>query len=202
MFGTNTIWCSGQKSRRLKHQRSALPGHGLMHGGEKGLVIKRFIEIGGGPGPYRRLSHQVVVVPRHDDDARLGRNGLEFLLDFEAAHNLHPDINDRESHRIADNVREKTERLTKQLRLQANSLNGAESVRRARAIEAMAKAFPGSNRDPFGVKRLERSQAKTPAGYQRLFNKVARGWGLGPPTRAEQRALRAEAKDQQLKPAH
>ncbi|HKB92129.1 MAG TPA: hypothetical protein VKC60_16550 [Opitutaceae bacterium] len=64
----------------------------------------------------------------------------------------------------------------------------------------MAKAFPGSNRDPFGVKRLERSQAKTPAGYERLFNKVAREWGLGPPTRAEQRAVRAEARDQQLKP--
>lgn len=79
------------------------------------------------------------------------------------------------------------------------SLNAAESARRARAKEAMAKAFPGSNRDPFGVKRLERSQAKTPAGYERLFNKVAREWGLGPLTRAEQRAIRAETRNRQPK---
>jgi hypothetical protein len=58
-----------------------------MHGGEKGLVVKRFIEIGDRPGPYRRVSHRVVVVPRHYDDARLGRNGLELFLDFEAGHN-------------------------------------------------------------------------------------------------------------------
>jgi Plasmid pRiA4b ORF-3-like protein len=62
-------------------------GHGSIHGGEKGLVVKRFIEIGDRPGPYRRVSHQVVAVPRHYDDACLGRNGLELLLDFEAAHN-------------------------------------------------------------------------------------------------------------------
>ena len=79
------------------------------------------------------------------------------------------------------------------------SLNAAESVRRARAKEAMAKAFPGSNRDPFGVKRLERSRARTPAGYERLFNKVAREWGLGPPTRAEQRAIQAEIRNREPK---
>ena len=79
------------------------------------------------------------------------------------------------------------------------SLNAAESVRRARAKEAMAKAFPGSNRDPFGVKRLERSRARTPAEYERLFNKVAREWGLGPPTRAEQRAIQAEIRNREPK---
>jgi len=79
------------------------------------------------------------------------------------------------------------------------SLNAADSARRARAIEAMAKAFPGSSGDPYGVKRLERSRAKTPAGYERLFNKVAREWGLGPPTRAEQRAIRAEIRNREPK---
>src|SRR5258705_7544977 len=92
--------------------RSALRGHGLMHGGEKGVVVKRFNEIGDRPGLYRRVSHRVVVVRRTYDDARLGRNGLELLLDFEAAHTRHEDIKDRESHSITDNVREKSERLT------------------------------------------------------------------------------------------
>ncbi len=58
-----------------------------MHGGEKGDVVKGFNEIGNRPSLYCRISHRVVVVPRHYDDARLGRNGLELLLDLEAAHN-------------------------------------------------------------------------------------------------------------------
>jgi hypothetical protein len=99
--------------------RSALRGHGLMHGREKGVVVKRFNEIGNRSGLYRRVPHRIVVVCGTYDDARLGRNDLELLLDFKAAHIRHPDINDHESHRIADNVREKTERLTEQLRLQA-----------------------------------------------------------------------------------
>jgi hypothetical protein len=80
------------------------------------------------------------------------------------------------------------------------NLDPAESARRARAIEAMAKAMSISSSDPFGVKRLERSRAQTPAGIERLFNQVAREWGFGPPTRAEQRAIRAETKDPPLKP--
>jgi len=88
-----------------------------MHCGEKGVVVKRLNEIGDRPGLYRRVSHRVVVVRRTDDDTRVGRNGLELRLDFEAAHTRHPDINDSDSHRIADNVRKKIERLTKQVRL-------------------------------------------------------------------------------------
>ncbi len=61
-------------------------GHGLIHGGEKGLVVKRFNEIGDRPSLYRRVPHRVVVVRRTYDDARLGRNDLELLLDFEATH--------------------------------------------------------------------------------------------------------------------
>ena len=91
----------------------------MMHGGEKGLVIKRFNEKGDRPGPYRQVSRRGVVVRRNYDDARLGRNGLELILDFEAAYTWHPDIDHRESHRIAAGIREKTERLMKQLRLQA-----------------------------------------------------------------------------------
>ena len=37
------------------------------------------------------------------------------------------------------------------------------------------------------------------SGYARLFNKVAREWSLGPPTRAEQRAVRTEIRNQEAK---
>jgi hypothetical protein len=62
------------------------------------------------------------------------------------------------------------------------NLDPEESARQARAIQAM-----------------ERSRAKTPAGYARMFNKVAREWGLGPPTRAEQRAVRTDIRNQEAK---
>jgi hypothetical protein len=75
-------WPTLPASPALKHSL----GHGLMHGGEKGVVVKRFNEIGDRPGLYRRVSHRVVVVRRIDDDARLGRNRLQLRLDFEAAH--------------------------------------------------------------------------------------------------------------------
>src|SRR5258708_8753246 len=91
----------------------------LMHGGEKRVVVKRLNEISDRPSLYRRVPHPVVIVRGTYNDARLGRNGLELLLDFESAHFSHPNINDRESHSIADNVGEKTEWLTKQLRLHA-----------------------------------------------------------------------------------
>jgi hypothetical protein len=39
------------------HQRSLLPSHGLIHGGEKGVVVTGFNEIGGRPAPSRRISH-------------------------------------------------------------------------------------------------------------------------------------------------
>ena len=75
----------------------------------------------------------------------------------------------------------------------------AESARRVRAIEFMAKAFPISSSDPFGVKRLERSRAKTPAGYKRLFDKIMREQGLGEPTRKELRKMRAEIRNEEPK---
>ena len=100
-----------------------------MHCGKKGVVVKRFNEIGDRPGLYRRVPDRVVVVRRTYDDAGFRRNDLELLLDFEAAHTWHEDIEDRESHSIADNVREKNERLTKQLCLQAD--------RREQAIERL-----------------------------------------------------------------
>jgi len=67
-----------------------------MHCGKKGVVVKRFNEIGDRPGLYRRVSDRVVVVRRTYDDAGFRRNDLELLLDFEAAHPWHEDINDRE----------------------------------------------------------------------------------------------------------
>src|ERR1700730_13392329 len=86
-------------SRGFQHS-SALRGDDLMRGGEKGVVVKRFIEISDRPGLYRRVPHRVVVVRGTYDHAGLGRNGLELLLDFEAAHFCHPDINHGESHRM------------------------------------------------------------------------------------------------------
>ena len=68
-----------------------------MHGGEKGVVVKRFNEIGDRPSLYRSVSHRVEVVRRTYDDASLGRNGFELLLDLEAVHAGHPNINDREA---------------------------------------------------------------------------------------------------------
>jgi hypothetical protein len=53
------------------------------------------------------------------------------------------------------------------------------------AYAAYAKMCPIPTDDPYGVKRLENSQAKTPAGIKRLFNQVAREWGLGALTDAE-----------------
>jgi hypothetical protein len=90
-----------------------------MHCGEKDVVVKGLNEIGDRPGLYRRVSHRVVVVRRTNDDACLGRDSLQLRLDLETAHLCHPDIKDRKSHKIVANIRKKTERLTKQLRLQA-----------------------------------------------------------------------------------
>jgi hypothetical protein len=63
----------------------------------------------------------------------------------------------------------------------------------------MTKTSRVSARDPYGLERLARSRAQTPAGIERLFNKVAREWGLGEPTRAEQRATRAEIRNREPK---
>jgi len=57
-----------------------------MHGGEKGVVVKRFNEIGDSAALYCRVSYRVVVVRRIYDDARLGQNDLELFLELEAAH--------------------------------------------------------------------------------------------------------------------
>src|SRR6516165_9936537 len=103
-----------------EHQRLGLRSHGPMHGSEEDLVVKRFNEKADCPCPDCLVSHRVVVVCCNDDDACPGRNGLEPLLDFKAACTWHPDINHRESHRIAPGVREKTEWLMEQLRLQAD----------------------------------------------------------------------------------
>jgi len=62
-------------------------------------------------------------------------------------------------------------------------LDPEEDARRARAREAYAKMYPLSTDDPYGEKRLERVQ--TPAGIKRVFNQVAREWGLGAFTDAQ-----------------
>src|SRR5258708_39977594 len=75
-------WPTLPASQALKHTL----GHGFMHGGEKGLVVKRFNEIGDRPSLYRRVSHRVLVGCRDYNGARLGQSALELFLDVEPAH--------------------------------------------------------------------------------------------------------------------
>lgn len=65
-----------------------------------------------------------------------------------------------------------------------------DSGRRTRARQAYANAYPSS--DPFGAKRFERSRAKTPYGYKRAFDKVARELVGFPLTRQQNREMRAQ----------
>jgi len=65
-------------------QRSAFRGHGLMHCGEKRLVVKRYRMVHR-PGLYRRVSHRSSVVSRNYDDARWAKTAWSHHYDFEAA---------------------------------------------------------------------------------------------------------------------
>ena len=56
----------------------------------------------------------------------------------------------------------------------------------------MAKAAPISDSDPFGAERFERSKAKTPQGYARVFNSVSRQLIGLPLTRKQQDEIRAQ----------
>lgn len=58
--------------------------------------------------------------------------------------------------------------------------------------EAAGKAMSASSSDPFGAKRFERSRAKTPYGYKRLFDKVSRELIGIPLTRKQRREIRAQ----------
>jgi hypothetical protein len=49
-----------------------------------------------------------------------------------------------------------------------------------------------SSSDPFGAKRFERSRAKTPYGYKRLFDKVSRELIGIPLTRKQRQEIRAQ----------
>jgi hypothetical protein len=69
----------------------------------------------------------------------------------------------------------------------------AESARGSRATAYMAKTSPLPAIDPYGLKRIERSRATTPAGYKNLANEIFRehiGIPLNPSgtTKEEQRA--------------
>jgi hypothetical protein len=74
-------------------------------------------------------------------------------------------------------------------------LDPEEDARRARAREAYAKMYPLSADDPYGEKRLERVQ--TVAGINRVFNQVAREWGLGAfvDTQDSEQTRRLEARE-------
>src|SRR5260370_34881869 len=66
--------------------RSTLRGDGLMHGREKGVVVKGFNEIGDSAALHCCVSHRVLVGCGTYADARLGQKSLELFLDLEAAH--------------------------------------------------------------------------------------------------------------------
>ncbi len=108
-----------------------------MHCGEKGVVVKRLNEIGDRPGLYRRVSHRVVVVRRTDDDTRVGRNGLELRLDFEAAHTRHPDINDR-AHQTSALVSQRMRANDRALSASTGRRQGGRLSRRRQAGQKMS----------------------------------------------------------------
>jgi hypothetical protein len=68
----------------------------------------------------------------------------------------------------------------------------AAPARTARATGTAAKAQPISRIDPLGAERFERSKAKTPAGYARVFNSVSRELIGLPLTRKQQDEIRAQ----------
>ena len=71
-------------------------------------------------------------------------------------------------------------------------LQSSSAAKSAQPVKAAAKAMSASPSDPFGAKRFERSRAKTPYGYKRLFNKVSRELIGIPPTRKQRREIRAQ----------
>jgi hypothetical protein len=78
------------------------------------------------------------------------------------------------------------------------SSSAAQSTPVAQATEGAGKTISASSNDPFGAKRFERSRAKTPYGYKRLFDKVSRELLGVPLTRQQQREMRAQR--QKLRP--
>ena len=90
-------------------QRLGRGGHRLIHRGEELVVVKWLDEIGDGPASYHFVSRGIIVC-RNYDGARLGRNGLKVLFDFEATHSRHPDINHCNRHRMALGLPEKVAR--------------------------------------------------------------------------------------------
>jgi hypothetical protein len=97
----------------LSNQNLARRCHGPKYGIEEDLVVKRLGEKCGRTILHGHASDGVLIVRRNDDDARLGRNRAQLLLEFEAAHTWGPDIDQRNRYRIACGVLEKTERLPK-----------------------------------------------------------------------------------------
>jgi hypothetical protein len=52
--------------------------------------------------------------------------------------------------------------------------------------------------DPYGLKKLESSNAQTPTRIRHLFNQVAREWGLGELTDAEDSEQILENEESQI----
>jgi hypothetical protein len=80
-------------------------------------------------------------------------------------------------------------------RSSSNALPGLQSFSAAKntqPAQAAAKAMSASSNDPFGAERFERSRARTPYGYKRLFDKVSRELIGIPLTSKQRREIRAQ----------
>ena len=98
-----------ERDALLSNQNSARRCHGLKYGIDEDLVVKRLGEKGGRTILHGHASDGVLIVRRNDDDARLGRDRAQLLLEFEAAHTRGPDIDQRHRYRITCGVLEKIE---------------------------------------------------------------------------------------------
>ena len=72
------------------------------------------------------------------------------------------------------------------------SFSVSKTASPAQGARAAAKTAPISDSDPFGAERFERSKAKTPQGYARVFNSVSRQLIGLPLTRKQQDEIRAQ----------
>jgi hypothetical protein len=81
------------------------------NGGEKFLVVKRFGEESCCPCRQRRGTNQRVISSGEDDDARRRRKLAQSRLNFQTAHQRHPNIYHRDGRPMNPGVKEKLFRI-------------------------------------------------------------------------------------------
>src|ERR1700747_57706 len=86
-----------ERDALLSNRNLARRCHGPKYGIEENLVVKRLGEKCGRTILHGHASDGVLIVRRNDDDARLGRNRAQLLLEF--AHWLPPSEHDKHTRR-------------------------------------------------------------------------------------------------------